>query len=345
LLDVSNNVITFILDATSKNVTSVSASPVPLGIVSDVVVASLTPPTSASNALWFTTVPASNTANPPAFTSKAYNNTTRLFYSFPPGAKANDQPLLEPILQINVPRKLPDSNDSNYGSLVDLNSNGDRVKFTRWLPKAAATTFNLVIAAGDTPVRVGNSSTINYFETNGGFQNFPRLLENWDTIAANITGSFIQFKRSAYATAPYQAQIKIGAGGNHEARSLFSERNNISYHSDSTSPVGGAPYSMPPIRNWGFDVALLSQNPDLFAQRFVTPSTDAPDEYYREVSRDDRWVQALLCSTQETTNLDGFGDGFDIKIEDTVAKTTVTKKTKYALSATQRPATCPVAPI
>jgi hypothetical protein len=347
LLNVSGNVITFTLDATSKIVTSVSDSPVPLGIVSSVVVASLTPPPpppSKSNALWFTTVVASDTNNPPAPGSKYYNNTTRLFYSFPPGADAYYQPLLEPILQINVPKK-PPSDESDYAKLVDLNSNGDRVKNTRWLPKAAATTFNLVIAAGDTPVRVGNTSPNNLFETNGGFHNFPRLLENWDTIPANITGSFIQFKRSAYATAPYQALIQRAAGGNHQASSLFLGRDNISYHSDSTFPVGGAPYSMPPIRNWGFDVALLSQNPDLFAQRFVTPSTDAPDEYYREVSRDDRWVQALLCSTQETTNLDGFSDGFDIKIEDTVAKTTVTKKTKYALPATQRPATCPVAPI
>ncbi|MCC5602195.1 hormogonium polysaccharide biosynthesis protein HpsA [Nostoc favosum] len=322
---------------------SLSASPVALGIVSSKVDASGAVPTSTSNALWFTTVVASDTANPPASDSKFYNNTTRLFYSFPSGADGTSQPLLEPILQINVPKKSPDST-SDYGSITDLNSVDNRVKNTSWLPKAVETTFNLVIAAGDTPSRVGNSSTINFFETNGGFHNFPRFLENWDSIASKITGSFIQFKRSAYATAPYQALIKIGAGGNHEARSLFSERNNFYYHSDSTFPQGGAPYYMPPLRNWGFDVALLSQNPDLFAQRFVTPSTDAPDNYYREVSRDDRWVQALLCSTQETTNKDGFGSGFDIKIEDTVANTTTTKSTNYALPATQRPTTCPVVP-
>jgi hypothetical protein len=95
---------------------------------------------------------------------------------------------------------------------------------------------------------------------------------------------------------------------------------------------------MAPVRNWGFDVALLSQNPDLFAQRFVTPTTDPPDEYYREVSRDDRWVQGLLCATQDTTAKDGFDPGFNIKID------TTTKSTKYALPANERPTSCPVNP-
>lgn len=349
LLDLLGNLISFRLDG-SKSVTSVSAPPVPLGIgLLSKVVASLTPPTSASNALWFTTVVATETANLPGSSSKFYNNTTRLFYSFASGADATYQPLLEPILQINIPKKSPESTNS-YGGIADLNSVDNRVKNTSWLPKAVETTFNLVIAAGDTPSRVGNSSTINFFETNGGFHNFPRFLENWDNIASKITGSIIQFKRSAYATAPYQALIKISAGGNHEARSLFSERNNIYYHSDSTFPQGGAPYYMPPLRNWGFDVALLSQNPDLFAQRFVTPSTDAPDNYYREVSRDDRWVQALLCSTQRKKDKDGidlikngFEKGFDIKQKETTDETT-TIETYYALPQTQRPTICPIEP-
>ncbi|MGJ5676631.1 MAG: hormogonium polysaccharide biosynthesis protein HpsA [Nostochopsis sp.] len=337
LLDTSGIVITFTFDA-DKNVTSVSASPVALGIKSNKVDASGNLADIANkNALWFTTVVSTDTANPPALASKYYNKTTRLFYRFPQGADATYQPLLEPILQINVPKQNP-SNDTDYSKVTDLNSESSRVKNTRWLARAAETTFNLVIAAGDTPIRVGNT-TNPYFEINGGLHNFPRFLENWDTIAANITGSFIQFKRSAYATAPYQVFVRPTASGNSQVTSLFSERNssNAYYHSDSSSQ-GAAPYYMPPVRNWGFDVALLSQNPDLFAQRFVIPTTDAPDEYYREVSRDDRWVQALLCATQDTTAKDGFDSGFDIKIDSS------TKSTKYALPANQRPVTCPVNP-
>jgi hypothetical protein len=234
-----------------------------------------------------------------------------------------------------------------------LGSAGRRAKRTRWLPRPSATTFNLVIAAGDTPVRVGNNVNPNslIFEGNGGLQNFPRFLENWDGIAANITGSFIQFKRSAYATAPYQALVRPASSGNPNLTSLFSERNNANarYHTDAASE-GVAPYYMPPNRNWGFDVGLLSQNPDLFAQRFVIPTTDAPDEFYREVSRDDAWVQTLLCAVQDTSEKTGFDSGYNIATmtKETSAGVTTTKllntkSTKYALPANQRPE-CPVDP-
>ncbi|MBW4449610.1 MAG: hormogonium polysaccharide biosynthesis protein HpsA [Spirirestis rafaelensis WJT71-NPBG6] len=314
--------------------------PVALGIKSEKVDASGDLPNEKDNALWFTTVVSPDALNPPKL--KYYNKTTRLFYSFPLGADATFQPLLEPILQINVPKRSP-SNESTYSNITKLNSNSDddRVKNTRWLPKATETTFNLVIAAGDTPVRVGNTTKPEY-EINGGLHNFPRFLENWDAISANITGSFIQFKRSAYATAPFQVFVRPSANGNPNVNSLFSERNGSHYHTDSVGQ-GVAPFYMAPVRNWGFDVALLSQNPDLFAQRFVTPTTDPPDEYYREVSRDDRWVQALLCATQDTTAKDGFDPGFNIKIK-IDDDTTKTNNTKYALPASERPSSCPVNP-
>ncbi|WP_148292291.1 hypothetical protein [Planktothrix agardhii] len=44
-------------------------------------------------------------------------------------------------------------------------------------------------------------------------------------------------------------------------------------------------------------MGLLSQPPDLFAQKFsLADDSIAPDEYFREVSRDDDWVKGLLCS-------------------------------------------------
>jgi hypothetical protein len=328
--------------------------PIPLGINSSSQVAEYPTgvPVARPNSLWFTTVTSTDAANPP--TQKHYNNTTRLFYRFPSGADATNQPLLEPILQINAPQSgATPSNTSDYGTVTNLGSEGRRAKRTRWLPRPSATTFNLVIAAGDTPVRVGNNVNPNslIFEGNGGLQNFPRFLENWDGIAANITGSFIQFKRSAYATAPYQALVRPASSGNPNLTSLFSERNNANarYHTDAASE-GVAPYYMPPNRNWGFDVGLLSQNPDLFAQRFVIPTTDAPDEFYREVSRDDAWVQTLLCAVQDTSEKTGFDSGYNIATmtKETSAGVTTTKllntkSTKYALPANQRPE-CPVDP-
>lgn len=342
LLSSSGAEITFTLDDTTKNVISLSAAPVALGInASGKVDNTGTVPTSTNNALWFTSVSATHTSNPPLPNNKIYatgSSSTRLFYSFPSGADATFQPLLEPILQINVPKRITATATDTYANLTDLGNNSQRVKFTKWLPRPQETTFNLVIAAGDTPTRIGNT-TQQFFETNGGFHNFPRFLENWNTIPANITGSFIQFKRSAYATAPYQVLNRKTANGNTEAKSLFSGRDNTNayYHSDA-SFQGGSPYYSPPVRNWGFDVALLSQNPDLFAQRFVIPSTDAPDEFYREVSRDDSWVQGLLCAVQDTTEKDGFDNGFNIKID-----SSTTKSTKYAIPANQRPS-CPINP-
>ena len=58
---------------------------------------------------------------------------------------------------------------------------------------------------------------------------------------------------------------------------------------------GRTPFFLPPDRNWGFDVGLLSQTPDRYASKFAQPKAEA-DDYFRQVSRDDPWVEALLCS-------------------------------------------------
>ncbi|MDX2100715.1 MAG: hypothetical protein SFW36_23290, partial [Leptolyngbyaceae cyanobacterium bins.59] len=59
----------------------------------------------------------------------------------------------------------------------------------------------------------------------------------------------------------------------------------------------------PPERRFGFDVALLTQvRPDVLGERFTTEPVATPNEFFREVPRDDNWVQALLCArTVETT--------------------------------------------
>ena len=313
-------------------------------------------PDIATNALWFATTTNTTSPNspPPSTMSEIkYNNTDRVFYRYPklpasgslfnpasPARDASYQPLFEPVLQLQVTTATPPSTQ-NYAALAAASS---VVKNTRWLSQASQTNFNLVVAAGDTPARVGTST----YEINGGLHNFVRFLENWDGIDANINGSFIQFKRSIYATAPFQAFVRPGpttppattSDPNDTSAANLLNNNSIFYRllnsarpgytSDSTyitNASGEAPYYMPPNRNWGFDVALLAQNPDLFAQRFVTPAADPPNEYFREVGRDDPWVKTLLCGVQTQTS-DGFedaptsyfGSGF-----------------KFALPATERP--------
>jgi len=64
--------------------------------------------------------------------------------------------------------------------------------------------------------------------------------------------------------------------------------------------AGDLPYFSPPRRNWGYDVGLLPQPPDLFTQKFTTPpSTSQPAEFFREVPRNDAWVKTLMCGVKE----------------------------------------------
>ncbi|MDB9458360.1 hormogonium polysaccharide biosynthesis protein HpsA [Dolichospermum circinale CS-545/17] len=124
------------------------------------------------------------------------------------------------------------------------------------------TTFNLIVAAGDNPAK----PTVD----NGGLNNFVRVIENWTSRKIKLNGSFMQVKKSAYAT------------GTNPPQTL----NN------------------PPTRQWSYDVGLLFQSPNLFAfaSKLVVTPDEPPDEYLREVSRGDTWVQTLLCAKETSTN-------------------------------------------
>ena len=123
------------------------------------------------------------------------------------------------------------------------------------------TTFNLIIAAGDNPAK----PTVEV--DNGGINNLVRVIENWSGRKIKLNGAFMQVKKSAYAT------------GTNPPQTL----NN------------------PPTRQWSYDVGLLFQSPDLFASKLAVTPPEPPDEYLREVSRGDTWVQTLLCA-RETSN-------------------------------------------
>ncbi|MEG5040886.1 MULTISPECIES: hormogonium polysaccharide biosynthesis protein HpsA [unclassified Microcoleus] len=251
--------------------------------------ASITPvtgqPQLADNALWYATTNTPLTPNAP--TQINYGNDKPLFYAKLPTANV-EQPQLRPTLQIQATNSNPAT-----GALPPASNNAN--DGTRWIQKARTTEFNLIVASNDVPSRA-LSSTLG--DTNGGMQNLPRFMENWKGETNTIAGSFIQFKRSSYATAPYLSVINDTASG-----SLFKAK---LFDYDTTYPAppykietnrGTIGYFVPPDREWGFDVGLLSQPPDLFAQKFTLPASQKkPDEYFREISRDDDWVKALLCA-------------------------------------------------
>ncbi|NEP83750.1 MAG: hypothetical protein F6K39_39850, partial [Okeania sp. SIO3B3] len=148
--------------------------------------------------------------------------------------------------------------------------------------------------SGDTPARPpeGNQTR---GETNGGLQNLPRFLENWrdPERTTNILGAFVQLFKSAYATAPY-IQLQEPQSNN----SLFGY-NSTKYNINSGA--GRIPFQGPPARNWGYDVGLKFQYPDLFAQKFTIEGKKEPDEFFREVGLDDSSLESLLCSKVEET--------------------------------------------
>ncbi|MDB9448372.1 hormogonium polysaccharide biosynthesis protein HpsA [Dolichospermum circinale] len=100
---------------------------------------------------------------------------------------------------------------------------------------------------------------------NGGLNNLVRVIENWSGRKIKLNGAFMQVKKSAYAT--------------------------------ETNP----PETPNNPRQWSYDVGLLFQSPDLFASKLAVTPPEPPDEYLREVSRGDTWVQTLLCA-RETSN-------------------------------------------
>ncbi|MEM1393440.1 MAG: hormogonium polysaccharide biosynthesis protein HpsA [Cyanobacteria bacterium P01_H01_bin.150] len=252
-------------------------------------------PTTQNNTLWFKT---DNSGSP------NYGHGYPLLIKNKDALSANqptDQPLLIPLLQIQVPFERSSKADISVTDPKYLNSQSDlRRKPKTWLQKAVSTETNLIFAQGDTPGRPT--------ESNGGLENFVRYLEDWNGQNHQALGSFIQFRRSSYATAPWQAftaNYNNGTSSNPERGYTSSNTGTIfgytqgymiTVNNDSGKNFGRTPFYIQPNRLWGFDVGLLTQLPDLFSQRFTAPPNGEPSEFYREVSRDDKWVSTLLCA-------------------------------------------------
>ncbi len=228
--------------------------------LSDFTISSSNRPDSQNYALWFRTTATNDDTKPPKFTL---------------GSGTSDQPILSPVLQVHVAFGTDETVSPTSTSRIGPGNTQDSF----WIQQATATTFNLAAAGGDTPARPT--------EDNGGLHNFVRFLENWNptgdvsaAIAAKINGSFIQRSRSTYATAPFVAFLTSSSSAVYPI----------------ANGAGQIPFYLAPKRQWGYDVGLLSQSPDAFSQKLAITPDDKPNEYFREVGRDDAWVQTLLCA-------------------------------------------------
>ncbi|MGB7712840.1 MAG: hormogonium polysaccharide biosynthesis protein HpsA [Microcoleus sp.] len=301
-------------------------NPTPLGISGTTVAAGPGTNLTTDNSLWFattataggTTVTYGSEKFPYVF-NKALKDGSgadlpKLVSTPPANVTESSQPLLMPVLQIQTVTAAPVAASSTI-----LPTGTNIVGKTGWITRAVNTTFNMVVGSNDTPSR----SLGNVGDFNGGLQNLPRFLESWDSgaVSTNIQGSFIQFGRSAYNTAPYIPILDLAA--TQQTTSLTKLRSLFDSPPISPSPAppavtytggvpkasyrtdvgnGTLPFFSPPARNWGYDLGLLSQPPDLFTRKFTTPPTKrTPDEYFQEVPRDDEWVQTLLCAFIDDT--------------------------------------------
>lgn len=203
----------------------------------------------------------------------------------------------------------------------------------QWTQRASATKVNIYFVAGNTPSRsyvpyttsataVSAGASIFTAETGGGLHNFVRFMENWRGQTLNISGGFIQNTRSVFATAPFSSTApytSLSLSGcysgltyatrntcietSSDMQTWFTNPNAVSdplsnfskYYQSAT--VQSIPFYAPPVRKWGFDVGLLVQQPDLFAQRF-SQALPNPNEFFREAPKTDPWVQTMLCALQ-----------------------------------------------
>jgi len=267
------------------------------------------------NSLWFATLTSATTMsyNGRAAVPFALNTNLNDWNNQPlPVLVGNPfQPLLMPVLQLQTVAQ-----DNGTGTTPPQ---GATVTTTGWITRAEETNYNLIIGSGDIPSRKLGSNTGDF---NGGLQNLPRFLESWNDatnpIKVKIQGSFVQLNRSAFSTGPYQPILPASSPQRTDAartlKSLFAPPPppRVVTYTPPVADVGTGspgykieglgliPFFRPPSRDWGYDVGMLSQPPDLFTQRFTTPPRKTePAEYFREVPRNDEWVKTLMCGRLE----------------------------------------------
>jgi len=243
-----------------------------------------------------------------------------------------NQPITVPVNQFHVPTFTDSINNDNLnannvrfpnrfdGDAINGDPDLNGGKNAQWTQRALTAEVNAYFVVGTTPSRsyvtlpnlLGAGITTG--ETAGGLPNWIRFIDNWAGITEKTSGGFMQNTRSRFATAPFSATGPYADLSDLNYSSYIdtlyidpNQPNSPLSTYDSSDSLGGRvynsltsqaiPFYTPPRRLWGFDVGLLVQTPDRFAERF---SRDLPtfNDFFREVDKTDRWVQALLCAAQ-----------------------------------------------
>jgi hypothetical protein len=166
----------------------------------------------------------------------------------------------------------------------NIGKNGNRLLMDASSLRSDATNINSIVVSGIVPSRPGNSY--------GGLHNFPRFIETWSGNTLDYVGSFLQLSFSNYATAPFQmvALDLDPSGALTPPFETSGNAENIDYYS-------------PPVRQWGYDVALQLAPAGPAASRFVLVKTPR-NEFYTEPQINDPYIQNL-CAVAKTNNFKG----------------------------------------
>ncbi|HEY9809913.1 MAG TPA: hormogonium polysaccharide biosynthesis protein HpsA [Halomicronema sp.] len=168
----------------------------------------------------------------------------------------------------NADIKYKATNTNTIASYGSFRAFSDKSGKESGLNRATPTTVNTILVSGVISTRPNGS--------NGGFHNFPRLLEDWNPNGTPqqlaIAGSMLQLNFSNYATGPYDQ--------------------------DAWEPptVPGTAdwfyYYRVPQRRWGYDTALQIAPPSPAAARLAEVPLSR-SEFYREPPADDPYICKL----------------------------------------------------
>jgi len=152
------------------------------------------------------------------------------------------------------------------------------------LTPAIQTRINSIVVSGIVPSRKSQAY--------GGLHNFPRFLEDWGNKPLNFMGSFLQLSFSNYGTGPFESEAW-------EVGQSVEGSENLGYYT-------------PPLRLWGYDVALQLSPAGPAATRFVT-SSKSRNEFYNEPPVNDPYIN-LLCKAAKTITNKDFGPNDPTKV-------------------------------
>jgi hypothetical protein len=190
----------------------------------------------------------------------------------------NGRPLCTgPICDANT-QEYDRANDAAYVPRVaDITDQNDKLG---GIP--SETWVNALIVSGTIPSRPGQS--------NGGFHNFPRLLEDWtrNNTALNISGSLLQLSFSTSATAPFiQEAWEPGEDPSVPPPAPWGEVDQ---------------FYRAPQRRWGYDVGLQFLPPAPVAQRLLAVG-NARSEFYSEPEINDPYITQLYCTIDSSAEV------------------------------------------